>query len=255
MRVGVIGAGLAVLCVCGGLFLSRRGETAAPVPSGARAPVIVELFSSEGCSSCSPADSYVAMLDRTQAIEGVSVIALEEDVDYWDRLGWRDPFGSPANSDRQQEYARVLADHHVFTPEIVFDGHAVMPGGDEDAARAMMQQAARDPKARVTLRREGSRLSIDVAGVPATGDDVAEVWLAITESGLTTDVKAGENAGKRLVQAPVVRRLRSLGRVSGSALHVETTIDADASWKASALRAVVFVQLAKTRRIVGAAAL
>jgi hypothetical protein len=218
--------------------------------------VIVELFSSEGCSSCPPADAYLATLDRTQPVEGVAVIALEENVDYWDRLGWRDPFGSPAFSERQQEYARVLADHQVFTPEIVFDGHVVMPGGDEDAARRLMQQSAREPKAHVTVRREGSRVSVDVAGVPAgSGEDVAEVWLAITESGLATDVKAGENAGRHLVHGPIVRRLRSLGRVAGGVFHADATIDAEAGWNANALRAVAFVQLVKSRRIVGAAAL
>jgi hypothetical protein len=258
MRVGVIAAGVAVLGVCGGLLVGFRGETAsaAPSPTGARAPVIVELFSSEGCSSCPPADVYLATLDRTQPIDGVTVIALEENVDYWDRLGWRDPFGNPAFSERQQEYARVLTDHHVFTPEIVFDGHLVMPGGDEDGARAQMQQSAREPKARVTLRRDGSRVSVDVADVPAAGsDDAPEVWLAITESGLATDVKAGENSGRRLVHAPVVRRLRSLGRVSGAPFHVDTTFDADPAWNARALRVVAFVQLARSKRIVGAAAI
>jgi hypothetical protein len=218
--------------------------------------VVVELFSSEGCSSCPSADAYVAALDRAQPIDGVTVIALEENVDYWDRLGWRDPFGSPAFSARQQEYARVLDNHQVFTPEVVFDGQRVMPGGDEDAAREMMQRAAREPKARVTLRRDGARVTVDVTGVaPTRVDDPAEVWLAVTESGLATDVRAGENAGRHLTHAPIVRRLRPLGRVAGGELHADATIDSDPSWKPGALRTVVLVQLAQTMRIVGAAAL
>ena len=218
--------------------------------------MLVELFSSEGCSSCPAADAYLATLDRAQPIDGVTVIALEEHVDYWDRLGWRDPFGSPAFSARQQDYARVLADHQVFTPEIVFDGHEVMPGGDEGAARTLLQRVAREPKARVTLHRDGARVTVDVADVPpSSADDPAEAWLAITESGLATDVRAGENAGRHLLHAPVVRRLRSLGRVSGRSLHAETALDPDPTWKASALRAVVFVQLARSRRVLGAATL
>jgi len=255
MRFGVLALGLAVLVV-GGVLVSRRSESAPPVATSSRIPVVVELFSSEGCSSCPAADAYLDALDRAQPIEGVTVIAFEEHVDYWDRLGWRDPFGSPTFSARQQDYARVLADHQVFTPEIVFDGHQVMPGGDEDAARALLQRAAREPKARLTLQRDGARVTVDVTDAPASSaDDPAEAWLAITESGLATDVRAGENAGRHLVHAPIVRRLRSLGRVSGGNLHVETALDPDPTWKASALRTAVFVQLARTRRVIGAATL
>ena len=116
-------AGLAIVGACAVFFGSRRGESAPPSPAAvaasnasARPAVVVELFSSEGCSSCPPADAYVSTLARTQPVDGVTVIALEENVDYWDRLGWRDPFGSPAFSERQQEYARVLPDHHVCSP-------------------------------------------------------------------------------------------------------------------------------------------
>jgi hypothetical protein len=195
-------------------------------------------------------------LERTQPIDGVTVIALEEHVDYWDYLGWRDPFGSSAFSARQADYARVLADHHVFTPEIVLDGRFVMAGGDEEGARASMQAAAREPKARIALRRDGARVSVDVTDIPASArGDVAEVWLAITESGLATNVAAGENAGRRLAHAAVVRRLRSLGSASGGAFHGEAALVLEPSWKESAVRVVAFVQLGSSRKIVGAAAI
>jgi hypothetical protein len=237
-----------------GLFLSHRGSPPSPPPSGARVPVIVELFSSEGCSSCPPADEYVSTLDRTQPIDGVAVIALEEHVDYWDHLGWRDPFGSSAFGARQNDYARALPDTRVYTPEIVFDGKRVMPGGDEDAARDMMTASAREPKARVAIARDGDRLTIDVTDVPAgAAGDAPEVWLAITESNLSTKVPAGENAGHTLEHAPVVRRLRSLGSAASGALHTTAPLDADSSWKPLALRAVMFVQRARSRAIIGAA--
>ena len=256
MHTGVVPTCLAFVAALSVWFLDQRGDPPAPISSGPRVPVIVELFSSEGCSSCPPADAYVAALERTQPVDGVAVIALEEHVNYWDDLGWRDPFGSPAFSGRQHEYARVLADHHVFTPEVVFDGHLVMPNGDAEAARAMMQEAARRPKAKITLSRDGPRLTVNVAGVPASSaDDAPELWLAITESGLATDVRAGENAGRRLAHAPVVRRLRSLGRISGGAVHTTATLDLEPAWNPRALRAVVFVQLAGSRTIVGAAAI
>jgi hypothetical protein len=219
-------------------------------------PVVVELFSSEGCSSCPPADAYLASLDRAQPIEGVTVVALEEHVDYWDDLGWRDPFDDPAFGDRQRDYARVLEDHRVFTPEIVIDGRRVLSDRGDDAARAAMQASAREPKARVELRRDGPRVVVDVRDVPAAPPgDTHEVWLAITESGLVTDVKAGENRGRRLAHAPVVRRLRRLGRVDGATFHAEATLDADSAWRPGALRVVAFVQRSSTRSIVGAGVL
>jgi hypothetical protein len=260
VRTKVVLGCLAAVVAGGGWLLESRADSAAasaPGAVGARVPVILELFSSEGCSSCPPADAFVAALDRAQSVDGVTVIALEEHVDYWDRLGWRDPFGSPAFSDRQNDYARVLADHHVFTPEIVLDGHLVVPGGDEDAARALMQRTARDPKAHIALKRDGARASIDVSEVPkttgASADDSAEVWLAITESGLATDVRAGENSGRRLAHAPVVRRLRSLGRAAAGAFHADAPLEIDPAWNPRALHVVVFVQLAKSRKIIGAA--
>jgi hypothetical protein len=252
MRLALLAAALAALAASGVLF-SHRGTAPAPAPTGPRVPVVVELFSSEGCSSCPPADEYLSALDRTQPIDGVQVIALEEHVDYWDRLGWQDPFGNPDFSARQSGYARALAEHRVFTPEIVFDGARVMPGGDEDAAREMMLAQARSPKARVDLSRDGDALTVDVTDVPiGAANDDAEVWLAITESNLSTRVGAGENSGRTLEHAPVVRRLRSLGKIAGPTFHARASMDADIGWRPLALRAVVFVQRARSRAIVGA---
>jgi hypothetical protein len=229
-----------------------RGEPPAPLRPGT--PVVVELFSSEGCSSCPPADAYLAALDRTQPFDGVPVLALEEHVDYWDRLGWRDPYAKADFGARQAAYAGALADHRVYTPQIVVDGHLVVEGGDEEQGRRVIRESGGEPKARVAIARAGSRLTVDVTDVPrAAADDPAEVWVAVTESGLATDVARGENAGHHLTHAPIVRLLRSLGRVTSGAFHVEATVESESSWKPRALRTVVFVQLAKSRRIVGAA--
>jgi hypothetical protein len=242
------------LSASGGWAFAHRGEPAAPLP--ARTPVVVELFSSEGCSSCPPADDYLARHDRTQPVDGVTVIALEEHVDYWDRLGWKDPFGQAQFGERQRTYAQALPDHRVFTPEIVIDGHAVMEGGDEDGARALMRASAAEPKAKVRLTHSAMRVAIDVTDVPpSAADDPTDVWLAVTESGLASDVPRGENAGRTLEHAPVVRALRVVGRVANGAFHGDAAVDSDMAWKARALRTVVFVQRAKSRRIVGAGAI
>jgi hypothetical protein len=254
----LVAAALLGLLSAGAWLVAERARgdsssTGVPFPA---VSVVVELFSSEGCSSCPPADDYLARLDRTQPIPGVSVIALEENVDYWDRLGWRDPFARAEHGARQRQYAAVLSDPRVYTPEVVIDGHSVMESGDEDQARHLMQDSSRESKARIVLAQSGSRVTIDVSDVPrATPDDPDDVWIAITESDLSTRVERGENAGRYLVHAPVVRRLRSLGRMLAPTFHAETTLENDPSWKPHALRTVVFVQLEKSRHIVGAKAL
>jgi hypothetical protein len=254
MRIPLLATALALVGLSGASLLRLRGEP--PASSRPPVPVILELFSSEGCSSCPPADAYLAALDRDQPIDGVTVLALEVHVDYWDRLGWRDPFGSPAFGDRQGAYARVLTGGRVFTPELVVDGRLVMPGADEDAGRTMLRAAAREPRARVTLQREGARIAVDATDIPPAGsEDPAEVLLAVTESGLASDVRTGENAGRRLAHAPVVRSLRSLGRTSGPAVHGDTALELDPRGKAGALRFVAIVQRARSRTIVGAGAL
>jgi hypothetical protein len=219
----------------------------------ATGPVVVELFSSEGCSSCPPADVALAELDRRQSVGGVTVLALEEHVDYWDDLGWRDPFGQGQFGVRQGRYATVLSDPQVYTPEIVIDGHSIADRGLDSMTQGV-RAAAQEAKAQVTLARRDDRVDVSVDQVPAATDDPAEVWLAVTESGLTTQVLRGENAGRQLAHAPVVRLLERLGPVTSASFHTEAQVHLDASWKPGALRVVAFVQRVRSRKIIGAGA-
>ncbi|WP_394835352.1 DUF1223 domain-containing protein [Pendulispora rubella] len=253
MRMRSLGIFVAVVAAVVAVGVGQsRADTPAPKATGPAVPVVVELFSSEGCSSCPPADAFIEQLERTQPVEGVSIIALGQHVDYWDDLGWPDPFGHPRFTARQKQYAGVLADSRIYTPEIVVDGRAILERGDKASTARALQAAAREPRARVTLNRRGDRVAVDVANVPA-GSDTAEVWLAITESGLSTRVERGENAGRVLSHAPVVRALRKLGNAEGGAFRADAALELDPKWKPAAVHAVVFVQRAKSRRIVGAA--
>ena len=256
MRVllGVLGGSAILACGAGAVWAAHRGDPPAPLRSGVP-PVLVELFSSEGCSSCPPAEAWLASIDRAQSIDGVAVIALEEHVDYWDRLGWRDTFALPQFGERQRDYSRVLPDKRVFTPEIVIDGHAVVANGDEEQAARDMRASATEPRARVALSRHGNDITIDVGEIPDNDLEPAEVWLAITESGLVTNVAEGENAGRRLAHAPVVRDLRRVGLARGGSFHAEASVDVGTTWAPRALRIVAFVQRARSRRIVGVNAL
>jgi hypothetical protein len=234
---------------------SWRAPARADAPVGRR-PVVLELFSSEGCSSCPPADRVLARLARDQPVVGAEVIALELHVDYWNQLGWTDPFSSAANTERQRSYADALGERGVYTPELVVDGTAAVVGSNEAAARALIAAAARVPKAQVRAVVERGRLSITVADLPdrtATYD----VWLAITEEGLVTPVPRGENAGARLAHGPVARTLDRVAAIAtpppGVALAKDVALSLDPAWRRDALQAVVLVQRRGSLAMVGAA--
>ena len=216
-------------------------------------PVIVELFTSEGCSSCPPADTLLSHLEKTQPIPGVEVIGLGEHVDYWNHGGWADRFSSPAFSARQSDYSNAFRKDTVYTPQMIVDGRTEFVGSDEDLARNAITRAARQPKAQVSVTQTGSTLSVRVDHLPAsTASDISEVVLAITEDGLSSSVGGGENAGRRLVHSAVVRQLTVLGRVSGSVFTAVPSVKSFGGRRGN-FHAIVFVQKHASRQIVGAA--
>jgi hypothetical protein len=226
-------------------------------------PVVVELFTSEGCSSCPPADAFLARLESQQPIPNTHIIALEEHVDYWNSDGWTDPFSSREWTLRQQDYAETLKDN-PYTPQLVVDGHAELVGSREALARQAIATASAQPKAHIALTLAPSgkpgvvqaTISVD----PPAGtqhSDKSEVWLAVTESGLHSSVTAGENAGSDLHHASVVRALRKITTIDvnkAASYSGSTPVHLDPSWKPQNVRVVVFVQDKKSRQIVGAAA-
>jgi hypothetical protein len=216
--------------------------SASPAP---RTPVVVELFTSEGCSSCPPADAALARLARRQPVEGAELIALGFHVDYWDDLGWKDPYGSPAYSARQRRYALDGDENRVYTPQMVVDGERRFVG-DEDTARAQAAAAAKRPKlpVRVTARVDGDSavLTVRLDSAPPEG---SELWAALTEDGLSSQVTRGENKGRTLEHASVVRAhvVLPAPRADGAGGFVsETRVPLKPGWKREALRAVGVLQ-------------
>ncbi|HEX7318373.1 MAG TPA: DUF1223 domain-containing protein [Pyrinomonadaceae bacterium] len=235
--------------------------SAAPV----RRAVVVELFTSEGCSSCPPADALLARLDKTQPVAGAEIIALALHVDYWNHLGWADPFSSRQFSERQGEYAAAFGSEQVYTPQMVVDGVKEFNGGNSSLAQEAIARAAREPKGEVLITRAASqaegfvRVSAQVNNFPKpTRGETADVLLAITESGLATDVGRGENSGRRLAHVGVVRSLKPLGGLPeepGTTFKAETEVQVEKNWRRENLRAVVFAQERGTRRVLAAGSL
>ena len=230
----------------------------AGAPQGARVAVLAELFTSEGCSSCPPADAFLRRLIDEQPIDGVEVIALSEHVDYWNRLGWRDPFSSAQFSERQSAYARVRRSERIYTPQLVIDGNAEVVGSDAEAAHRAILAAARLPRAR--LRLDATRLGSDriavrleVSDIPREAGDALRAIAALVEDGLAADVTRGENANRRLRHDAVVRDMRAIGDVKTQGASLTAAFPLDAAWAVERLRVVAFVQDSRTLRVTGAA--
>jgi hypothetical protein len=207
----------------------------------ARAPVLVELFTSEGCSSCPPADQVLAALDP-------QAIVLGEHVDYWDHQGWRDPFSSHANTQRQESYARHLGTTGPYTPQMVIDGAVEFNGSDGRRALEEIGRARDRDKTAVRLARVAGGLDIAVDSAPRSAD----VMLAFALDNGASQVAAGENKGRNLRHVAILRSLKKVGSVKkGASFRQTVELPADAA----AGRVIVFVQDSDMGRISGAALL
>lgn len=243
-----------IVALAGGGQGAGRAITSTPAE---RAPVLVELFTSEGCSSCPPADEVLARLAKSQPVSGALVIALSEHVDYWNRLGWRDPYSAKLFSERQSAYATAFRKSGVYTPQIVVDGRAELVGSDARGVHREFANAARDPKLEIVVSRGGTasslRIRVESAASLPKGER-AEVLLAIIENDLHSQVSRGENSGRRLSHTAVVRRLEGVGFIEGgAAFEKEIPLTLDRSWNVANLNAVVFVQEGSAGKVLGVA--
>jgi len=226
------------------------------------APVIVELFTSEGCSSCPGADALLARMEKTQPVAGAHIIALEEHVDYWDHLGWKDPFSSAQFHARQNDYAVAAHVENIYTPQMVVNGQVGFEGDDSDRAYQEIGRAAQAPMTAVELKATpNSRdaelidLSVRVSNSKNAKARDANLYLAVTESELTARIGAGENAGRTLRHSSVVRSFGVIGRIDPRGANtgqVVSTLRLPHEWRRENLHAVVFVQERDTFRITGA---
>jgi hypothetical protein len=231
------------------IVLAKTTESDTP-----RKAVVVELFTSEGCSSCPPADELLGHLRHDLSAKNIQVIPLGFHVDYWNGLGWKDRFSSADFTQRQEQYARALKVDGPYTPEMVVDGALEFVGNDSgQARRTISQQASQLETAQVKIASVGAdQLTIQVKGLAATSTNRGLVMLAITEDNLSTQVGGGENGGRTLHHAAVVRELRQVGTLQDGSFESTLPLKLQKDWKRNDLRAVVFVQNGPSGKIEGA---
>lgn len=223
----------------------------APAPDAS--PVVIELFTSQGCSSCPPADRLLGKLARDP-----KVIPLSFHVDYWNYIGWTDPFSSKKWSERQQAYALAFRSNRLYTPQLVVAGRTHLNGSDEAGARKRIAEAlARPPAGQVTLSvlPAQDRLQVKAgAKLSRTVEGPLDLWVVVYETGLVTKVGSGENASATLHNEYVVRRLEKALTLQGGADSAELVLGLDRRWKRENLGVAAFLQDPKTMAILGAAA-
>jgi hypothetical protein len=212
MRLSIVLSSLGAL-----LLLSSSDTPATQAADKPLQPVVVELFTSEGCSSCPPADALLLKLDRTQPVPGALVIPLSEHVDYWDHLGWRDPFSSPVFSRRQEGYSQRFHTD-AYTPQVVVDGTTETIGSDARQVQEAIRQSIRGDKPQVLISpvfknsRGVPTVRIQVVpSVRSVDKNVAQVKVALAENAVVSDVLRGENSGRKLDHVAVVRSLLDVG--------------------------------------------
>jgi hypothetical protein len=212
-------------------------------------PVLIELFTSEGCSSCPPADALLEKLDRDQPVAGAQIIVLSEHVDYWNHLGWADPFSSHAFSERQEQYARRFALAGPYTPQMVVDGNAEFVGNDSNRAEAAIRAAIGGPRVGIRIQpsQTPDQVAVSVDPLPAGKNHKATVYVAQAADGGSSNIPGGENRGRTLHHVSIVKELQQVGSISERA-GLEKRIAVS-----SGSRLVVFVQESGNGPVRGAA--
>lgn len=231
--------------------------SAATVAATQRQPVLVELFTSEGCSSCPPADALLARLDATQFVPGAQAIVLSEHVTYWNQLGWRDPFSSDAMTKRQEHYAAHFGLESVYTPQAVVDGAAELVGSDGEGLRSAVGHAATSPKADLSIEDIHWKDEAVHFAVRSSASSRGTLTAALAEDAAQSSVARGENAGRTLHHVAVVRDLEELGAnaADGRALtlNLPAANQGSQAAKSSNLRLVVFLTDRHTGRVLAVA--
>ena len=253
---------LATLFAAANLNSTARSQDqagqATPASQDVKAGVLVELFTSEGCSSCPPADALLGQLDKLAPVNSVGIVVLGEHVDYWDGVGWHDRFSSHQYTERQTEYARRFKLADPFTPQMVVDGSQQLVGNNTPALQSALNSAATKNRATLHIsaeRKDQKHLSVNVeAGPLPDGSKRADLYVAIADNSAESQVGGGENSGRKLNHVAVVRSLRKCGSVSAQGGQLQFTVPIEKGFDLDKQRLVVFLQEPDAGHVLGAAA-
>lgn len=242
----------AIAWAAGLLTLSARAQGTAATGHGKT--VLVELFTSEGCSSCPPADALLARLDAAQFVPGVQAVVLSEHVTYWDHLGWRDPYSLAEMTRRQMRYVQEFGDNTAYTPQMVIDGATELQGGDEGSLKRAVAKAAHKEKQEIAIenaRWVGSKVQFSVRGGQAAPG--ATLMAALAEDAQSS-VSRGENAGHVLHHVAVVRTIANAGPAALDGHLLVMTVPPEANMPVNgSLRLVVYLADTKNDHVLGVA--
>jgi len=263
MRLSFLPALSAIVLLGASLAIAADNPNPQAAPqSGSAAPVLVELFTSEGCSSCPPADAMLANLDRLQPVAGAQIIVLEEHVDYWNHDGWTDKYSSSAITERQNEYGHRFKLNDVYTPEMVVDGDTQFNGSEPKAALAAIEAARSKSKVPVevsvfALDGKGLHAHVNVDALPAAlGVRKADIFFAVALNSAESQVLRGENKGRDLKHVAVAITLTKVGTVEDrSAFSREVVVKLPSGVDRSNLRVIAFVQKSDSGPVLGASLL
>ena len=227
-------------------------EVKNPAGAAKKSFVLLELYTSEGCPTCPPADANLARLEREQPVTDTEIVTLALHVDYWNSTAWKDVYSSPLFSRRQQIYSQALKTGQSYTPQMIVDGRAEFAGNNLAKAHKAIADAAKPGKAAIEIKPHAAGYKIEITGIPA--HETATVFLAITEDNLASNRKSGLQSSKKIQLVSVVRELKSLGMLAAAQtnLEIETTLQIQSNWKKENLKLIVFVQENASRRILGA---
>ncbi len=236
---------------------------ASDVPGGAAAPVLVELFTSEGCSSCPPADAFLTKLDGLQPIAGTQLIVLSEHVDYWNHDGWKDAYSSSFFTARQEEYVHRLGAKGAYTPQMVIDGAAQMNGSDAAAVGHAIESARTRAKIPVHISSvsladpKTIHLHLAVDALPADSKaHKADIFVAVALDHVESHVSAGENKGRDIRHVAVAESIDKVGTAEkGKNFDRDVQVKVKAPADPGNLRLIVFVQEPDAGDVLGASLL
>jgi len=223
-------------------------------------PVLVELFTSEGCSSCPPADAFIERLDASQPVAGEQLIVLSEHVDYWDHDGWKDPNSSSANTERQIAYVRALKLKEPYTPQIIVDGTNELRANDQEQAVKVFKEAGTGPEVQVRIADvtfDAGNPSVLKTRIEADGNSDkhnADVYVAVALNRVESQVLHGENGGRQLTHVAVLQQLTKIGKLQKGKSFAETVqLKLKSGTYLKNVRVVAFVQESGPGEVLGAA--